>query len=252
MAESESSTGVKELPTFLDAIGIDLHREIWGLSVHELVPVIMSVIIISFLLIISFLATRRLKKVPGRFQAFFEILVEFLDGFVKTQIGPKGRAFLPLVGTLFIYILFMNLIGQVPLFHSPTNNLNTTLSLALIVFFVTQYCGIKNYGIFGYLKHLMGKPIWMAPMMFPLHLMQEFFTRPLSLAMRLFGNIMGEDTVLAIFVGFSPFLLGLIPIPAQLPMVFLGLLASTLQAGIFALLTCFYIAGAIGAHDEDH
>lgn len=252
MAEAESSTGVRELPTFLDAIGVNLDHEIWGLTIHQLVPVIMSVLIISFLAVVSFLATRRLKKIPGRVQSLFEIAVEGLDGLVKAQIGPKGTTFLPLVGTLFIYILFMNLIGQVPLFHSPTNNINTTLSLALIVFFITQYCGIKNYGILGYLKHMAGKPIWMAPMMFPLHLMQEFFTRPLSLAMRLFGNIMGEDTVLAIFVGFSPFLLGFIPIPAQLPMVFLGLLASTLQAGIFALLTCFYIAGATGAHDEGH
>ncbi len=252
MAEAESATGVKELPSFLDALGVDYHYKIWGLSVHELVPVIMSVLIISFLVIISFYATRRLKKIPGRFQSFFEIIVEALDGFVKAQIGPKGSAFLPLVGTLFLYILFMNLIGQVPLFHSPTNNINTTLSLALIVFFVTQYCGIKNYGIVGYLKHLMGKPLWMAPMMFPLHLMAEFFTKPLSLAMRLFGNIMGEDTVLAIFVGFSPFLLGFIPVPIQLPMVFLGILASTIQAGIFALLTCFYIAGALGVHDEGH
>lgn len=252
MAEAESSSGVKELPTFLDALGVNLDYEIWGLTLHQLVPVIMSVVIISFLVVISFLATRRLKRIPGKFQALFEILVEGLDGFVKDQIGPKGRAFMPLIGTFFLYILMMNLIGQVPLFHSPTNNINTTLSLALIVFFVTQYCGIKNYGFLGYMKHMMGKPIWMAPMMFPLHLMQEFFTRPLSLAMRLFGNIMGEDTVLAIFVGFSPFLLGFIPIPAQLPMVFLGLLASTLQAGIFALLACFYIAGALGVHDLEH
>ena len=251
MAESGSSEGVKELPSFLDIININLDYEIWGLTLHQLVPVIMSLIIITFLTFLSIFATRRLKKVPTGIQAFLEILVDGLDKFVKSQMGQAGRRFLPLVGTLFLYILIMNLIGQVPLFHSPTNNLNTTMALALIVFFVTQYCGIKECGIIGYLKHMMGEPVWMAPMMFPLHLMQEFFTRPLSLAVRLFGNIMGEDTVLAIFVGFSPLILGLVPIPVQFPMVILGVFASTIQAGIFALLTCFYIGSAIGAHGDE-
>lgn len=243
--------GIKELPTFLDALKVNLDYEIWGLTLHQLIPVIMSSFIIGFLAILSYFATRRLKKIPTGFQAIFEILVSGLDNFVRSQIGHVGSRFLPFIGTLFIYILVMNLIGQVPLFHSPTNNLNTTLALALIVFFVTLYSGFKHKGILGYFKHMMGEPIWMAPIMFPLHLMQEFFTRPLSLAMRLFGNIMGEDTVLAIFVGLSPFILGFIPIPFQLPMVFLGVLASTIQAGIFALLTCFYIAGAVGAHEYE-
>lgn len=252
MAESGGgSEGVKELPSFLDILHINMNFEIFGLTVHELVPAIMSLLIISFLALLSILATRRLKKVPTGVQSLLELIVSGLDTFVKQQMGKAGIRFLPLIGTLFLYILLMNLIGQVPLFHSPTNNLNTTLALSLIVFFVTQYCGIKECGIGGYFKHMMGEPIWMAPMMFPLHLMQEFFTRPLSLAVRLFGNIMGEDTVLAIFVGFSPLLLGLIPIPIQFPMVLLGVLASTIQAGIFVLLACFYIGGAIGSYGEE-
>lgn len=253
MSEASSgSEGVKELPSFLDILNVNQDYEILGLTVHELVPAIMSLIIISFLAGLSILATRRLKKVPTGMQAFLEIVVGGLHSFVKSQIGKAGSRFLPLVGTLFLYILLMNLIGQVPLFHSPTNNLNTTLALALIVFFVTQYCGIKECGLIGYFKHMMGEPRWMAPMMFPLHLMQEFFTKPLSLSVRLFGNIMGEDTVLAIFIGFSPLLLGLIPIPMQLPMVILGVFASTIQAGIFALLTCFYIGSAMGSHGDEH
>jgi len=247
-----SGGGVKELPSFLDILNVNQDFEIWGLTVHELVPAIMSLIIISFLTFLSILATRRLKKVPTGVQALLELIVGGLNSFVKSQMGVAGTRFLPFVGTLFIYILLMNLIGQVPLFHSPTNNLNTTVALALIVFVVTQYCGIKECGIVGYVKHLMGEPLWMAPMMFPLHLMAEFFTKPLSLSMRLFGNIMGEDTVLAIFVGFSPLLLGFIPIPIQFPMVVLGVFASTIQAGIFALLTCFYISSFIGNGEETH
>ena len=145
----------------------------------------------------------------------------------------------------------MNVIGQIPLFHSPTSSFNTTIALTLIVFFVTQYQGVKNNGVIGYVKHMVGEPIWLAPLFFPLHLMQELLTRPLSLSMRLFGNIMGEHTVTAIFIGFSPFLLGFIPIPAHLPMVFLALLVSAIQAMIFSLLASFYIAGAIGVHEEE-
>ncbi|MFN3531530.1 MAG: F0F1 ATP synthase subunit A [Candidatus Brocadia sp.] len=247
--ESGSST---ELPSFVDLVPIDAHSQFFGLTKHEWVPIIMSATIIIFLGIFFILATRRLRKIPGKLQAFLEIVVEGLENFTKTQMGRAAGPFIPFIGTLFIYIFAMNMLGQIPLFHSPTSNFNTTIALTLIVFFVTHYQGVKNNGVMGYLKHMAGKPIWLAPLVFPLHLMQEILSRPLSLSMRLFGNIMGEDTIIAIFVGLSPFLLGLIPIPMHLPMVFLALLGSTIQAMIFSLLASFYIAGAIGIHEEEH
>ena len=247
--EGGSST---ELPSFVDLVPIDSHSQILGLTKHELVPIIMSAIIIIFLGIFFIIATRRLRKIPGRLQAFLEIVVEGLENFTRSQMGRAAGPFIPFIGTLFVYIFAMNMLGQIPLFHSPTSNFNTTIALTLIVFFVTHYQGVKNNGVMGYLKHMAGKPIWLAPLVFPLHLMQELLSRPLSLSMRLFGNIMGEDTIIAIFIGLSPFLLGLIPIPMHLPMVFLALLGSTIQAMIFSLLASFYIAGAIGIHEEEH
>jgi len=247
--EGGSST---ELPSFVDLVPIDPHSQILGLTKHELVPIIMSAIIIIFLGIFFIIATRRLRKIPGRLQAFLEIIVEGLENFTRSQMGRAAGPFIPFIGTLFVYIFAMNMLGQIPLFHSPTSNFNTTIALTLIVFFVTHYQGVKNNGVMGYLKHMAGKPIWLAPLVFPLHLMQELLSRPLSLSMRLFGNIMGEDTIIAIFIGLSPFLLGLIPIPMHLPMVFLALLGSTIQAMIFSLLASFYIAGAIGIHEEEH
>lgn len=241
-----------ELPSFVDFVPIEPHSQFFGLTKHELVPIIMSATIIIFLGIFSILATRRLQKVPGRLQALLEIIVEGLENFVKSQMGRVAGPFIPFIGTLFIYIFIMNMLGQIPFFHSPTSNFNTTIALTLIVFFITHYQGIKNNGVYGYLKHMAGQPLWLAPLVFPLHLMQEILSRPLSLSMRLFGNIMGEDTVIAIFIGFSPFLLGLIPVPMHLPMVFLALLGSTIQAMIFSLLASFYIAGAIGIHEEEH
>jgi len=246
--ESESTT---ELPSFLDFVPIDPHFQFLGLTKHEWVPIVMSAMVIIFLGVFSILATRRLQKVPGRLQSLLEIIVEGLGNFTKSQMGRVAERFVPFIGTFFIYIFIMNMLGQIPLFHSPTSNLNTTIALALIVFFVTQYQGVKSNGVFGYLKHMVGKPVWLAPLTFPLHIMQEILSRPLSLSMRLFGNIMGEDTVIAIFIGFSPFLLGLIPVPIHIPMVFLALLGSTIQAMIFSLLASFYIAGAMGIHDEE-
>lgn len=241
-----------ELPSFLDFVPIEAHSQFFGLTKHEWVPIIMSATIVIFLGMFSIIATRRLQKVPGRLQSLLEIIVEGLANFTKSQMGRAAAPFIPFVGTLFIYIFAMNMLGQIPLFHSPTSNFNTTIALTLIVFFVTHYQGVKNNGVTGYLKHMAGKPIWLAPLVFPLHLMQELLSRPLSLSMRLFGNIMGEDTIIAIFIGLSPFLLGLIPIPMHLPMVFLALLGSTIQAMIFSLLASFYIAGAIGIHEEEH
>lgn len=241
--------GVVELPCFLEFI-VGKDFTLFGLTEEQLVPVVISWIIILFLSFISISVTSRLERIPGNLQALIELLVEGLDEFVESQMGHVGRAFLPFLGTLFIYILFMNLIGQIPLFHSPTANYNTTLALTLLVFVITQYQGIKTRGPIGYIRHFLGDPLWMAPIFFPLHLIQEFLARPLSLSVRLFGNLMGEHTVLAIFIGFSPLLFGLIPIPLQLPIVLLDLLCATLQAIIFFLLACFYISSAMGVHDE--
>ncbi|NUO07091.1 MAG: F0F1 ATP synthase subunit A [Candidatus Brocadia sp.] len=251
MSAGGGSEGTTELPSFVDLVPINVHSQFLGLTKHEWVPIIMSATLIIFLGIFSIVATRRLKKMPGGLQSFLEIIVEGLEGFTRSQMGRVAERFVPFIGTFFIYIFAMNMMGQIPFFHSPTSNLNTTIALALIVFFVTQYQGIKNNGIFGYLRHMAGKPLWLAPLTFPLHIMQEVLSRPLSLSMRLFGNIMGEDTVIAIFIGFSPFLFGLIPVPIHLPMVFLALLGSTIQAMIFSLLASFYIAGAIGVHEEE-
>ncbi len=241
-----SSGGAPELPTFFDLIPIDKHTEILGLTLHQWLPLVMSMMIIASLAVFAMMATSNLKKIPGGLQAILEILVEALDNFVKSILGNLSDKFLPFIGTLFLYILIMNLIGQVPLLHSPTTNYNTTLALTLLVFFATQYYGIKHNGPVKYVTHLMGEPRWMSPMLFPLHLVSEFLTRPLSLSMRLYGNLMGGHTVLSIFIGLSPLLLGFIPIPIHFPFVLLDLLLGTLQAFIFAFLASFYIAGSIG------
>ena len=245
VAEKAAETSV-ELPSFLDVLGIDMHQHIFGLSLHQWLPVIMSIIAGLFLCGISLYATRDPKRIPSGLQCFMEMIVETLDKFFREIMGSATSIFLPFVGSLFLYILLMNLMGLIPLFHSSTNNVNTTLSLAIVVFFTTQYVGVSRNGIIGYFKHFLGEPLWMAPLLFPMHIIGEL-ARPVSLSMRLFGNIMGEDTAIAILVGLA---VSLFYIPIQFPMLMLALLTSLIQAAIFAILASVYIAGAIGHHEE--
>ncbi|MFQ6093326.1 MAG: F0F1 ATP synthase subunit A [bacterium] len=240
---------MEELPSFLDLFGIDMHQKFWGLPLHDWLPVIMSVIVALILVLLSLVLTRNLRRIPTSSQAFLEMVVERLETFVKGLIGPEGVIFLPFIGSLFIYILLMNLFGIIPLMHSATDKLSVTLGLALVVFFCTHYVGIKGQGAWGYLRHLIGEPWWLFPIMFPVHLIGEI-ARPISLSLRLFGNITGEHTVTVIFIGLSPVILGFIPLPVQLPMVLLGILFSFIQALIFATLAGIYIAGAIGATEH--
>ena len=151
--------------------------------------------------------------------------------------GEEGRAFFPYIATVFIYIAVCNLIGLLPGFLSPTSNINTTLSLALCTFVYTHYLGIKYHGV-KYIKHFLGPIPALAPLFFPIEVIGHF-ARVLSLTLRLFGNIMGEDLVLAILL----FLAGTFLAP--LPMMFLAVFTSVVQAFVFTLLSMMYFAGSM-------
>jgi F-type H+-transporting ATPase subunit a len=141
----------------------------------------------------------------------------------------------------------MNWMGMVPFGHSPSTSLNITASLAILVFLYAQWVGISRLGIIGYLDHLAGQPrdavTWaMVPLMFPLHIIGEL-AKPMSLALRLFGNITGEDVLIAVFVGLGVAILSFSPVglPLQTPFYFLGIILSAVQALVFSLLATIYI-----------
>jgi F-type H+-transporting ATPase subunit a len=165
--------------------------------------------------------------------------------------------YVPLVGTLFFFILISNLWGQIPFLHSPTANLSTTLALGLIVFFYVQYVGIRSNGIGGYLKHFAGPMPAVAILLFPIELVSEL-VKPFTLAMRLFGNIFGEDTVIVVLATLA---VTMIPkpfgafVPFQVIISILGLLTAFVQAMVFTLLTCIYLSLQShhdSEHDEEH
>jgi F-type H+-transporting ATPase subunit a len=199
--------------------------------------VVHSWFVIIIMLFAAFLMYRDIKIFPEKGQNILEIIVERLENFMLNITGPEGRAFFPYIATVFLYILICNLLGLIPGFVSPTANINTTLSLALCTFFLTHIIGIKYHGI-RYVKHFMG-PVWaLAPLMFVIEIIGHL-ARVMSLSVRLFGNIFGKETVLGILFG----LWGLYLVP--LPVLFLGILVSFIQAVVFMLLSIVYFAGAM-------
>jgi len=183
--------------------------------------------------------------------------------FIYTILGEHTKKYIAFLGSLFFYILAMNWIGMFPLGHSPSTSLTITGSLALLVFLYAQWVGIRGLGIMGYLHHMAGSPqdvvSWcMVPLLFPLHVIGEL-AKPFSLALRLFGNITGEDTLIAVFVALGISIMAVfgapnswVGIPFQIPFYFLGLLLSTIQALVFTLLSTIYILLMLPHEEHAH
>lgn len=180
---------------------------------------------------------------PGFTQQILEAYFRFIENLVKDMIGPAGRKFIPVIGTLGIFILLANLMGLIPIFKSPTSNVNVTFGCAAFIFIYYHAMGIKHQGLIGYIKHFAGPVWWLAPLFFPVEIIGHF-SRPLSLTIRLFGNIFGEDTIIAILFTLAPFLV-------PLPMMCLAIFTSLIQTLVFIMLSSVYIAGAV-AHEESH
>ena len=185
----------------------------------------------------TFFLGRSFKIRPGLAQNAIEWLVEAINGLISSNIGSENTGmFFPLVMTFAIFIGTANLLGLIPGLQSPTPDINTPLAMALIVFVSVPYFGIRTNGLGKYLKHYV-EPIFL---MLPIELASEV-ARTFSLTFRLFGNIMGEEIIIAIFFIIAPFIL---PVPIMLFSIFTGIL----QAYIFTLLSTVYIGGAVKAH----
>ncbi len=227
---------------------------------HHFEDVLFSWVVIGLLTGVALLALRRKALVPGRLQNAVELVLEELDGLLVGILGPRGRPYVPFLGTVFLYIFAMNMIGLVPGMKSPTSNINTTVALGLTVFFYVQFVAVKQNGLLGYLDHLAGRPrdltMWLLlPLMLPLHVIEEL-VKPVSLSVRLFSNIFGEDSVIAAFVLYGVLIMSLIKVPVglpiQLPFMLLGLLLGTIQALVFTLLATIYIVLVLPHEEPAH
>ncbi len=237
-------------PNVLGLIAGANHGKPWADFLHHYEILGFSLLVALLLGLVAFLASRRPQLVPGGLQNLVETVVEGLADFISGILGPKhGPRFVPFLGTLFIYILAMNLFGLIPFMHSATANLNVTVALALTVFVYVQFIGFKELGPLGWLDHMLGSPRdltgWLlAPIMLPIHLLGEL-AKPISLSCRLFGNIFGEDLLLVAFASLGVAMLPFQQVPFGVPMqvVFypLILLGSFLQAMVFTVLSSIYI-----------
>jgi F-type H+-transporting ATPase subunit a len=216
----------------------------FGLPAH----IAVMIYIIILLGILSFIAGKNPKIIPGKLQSIFEFFIEAFVRLVDETMGHRGKKYFPIVMTFVLYIFFSNLMGLVPGMLPPTANLNSTLGLALIVFFATHIIGIKEHGL-PYLMHFIGPVWWLAPLMIPIEIIGHL-ARVLSLSLRLFGNIMGHEQVLGV-------LLILMTIPTLMAIAYplilistaLGVIVIFLQTFIFALLTMMYFGAAL---EESH
>lgn len=213
---------------------------LFGLEVTSEITTMWGIMI--FLLLVSVVTTKNLKLIPSGLQSFMEIILETIINFLADLMGEaKARKYFPLLASFFILILVSNYSGLLPGsghvtgLKAPTSNINTTVGLALVVFFTSHFMGIKEKGL-GYFKHFV-EPF---PLLLPLNIIEEL-VKPLSLSLRLYGNIFGEEMVIAS-------LFAMVPLFVPLPMMLLSILFGLIQAFVFTLLAAIYIDTATAEH----
>lgn len=248
-----------ELPSLIHILYHNFSDAPWAKFLHHWENIIFSVIIALFISIMISLVARKRALIPTGVQNFVELGFERFRHLVLGVLGPTGGKYIPFLGTLFIYILSMNLFGLVPLMKAPSANLNITIGLAICVFCFVQFLNIKHMGLFGFLYHLAGSPKdvlgWMlSPFMFVLELITQL-SRPVTLSLRLFGNVLGEDILIGAFTILGISILATIGspvgVPLQIPFMFLAILTGFMQALVFTLLSTIYILLSIPT-EEGH
>jgi F-type H+-transporting ATPase subunit a len=208
----------------------------WAIQHSDLNNVLNTWLVMIIFIVAALLVRNKLEMIPRGLQNFWEVVVSILDDLVVETMGEEGRPYFPLVATLALFILACNLIGIIPYLQSSTNNLNTTLALALCSFFTTHYVGITRHGA-RYVKHFLGPVPWLIPLILPIEIIGHL-SRILSLSVRLFGNIMGEDLAIGILTILLPYLV-------PLPMMVLQVFTSFIQTLVFIMLTMMYIVGSL-------
>ncbi|HIJ79245.1 MAG: F0F1 ATP synthase subunit A [Desulfobulbaceae bacterium] len=195
-------------------------------------------LVMIFLIVIAKITIGKIEMVPGKGQNFWEAIISGLETFYVENMGVEGaRMLFPMLTSFALFILIGNLVGLMPGFMSPTSNINITLGCTLIVWVTSHALGLKYHG-FGYIKHFLGPMPWLIPLMFPIEVISNF-ARILSLSIRLFGNIMAKEILLAVLFMLAGAYFG------PLPILCLGVLVSFVQAGVFVLLSVVYFSGAM-------
>ena len=239
------ASGLSILLTYL----LGLSRHPWGafdhgtpLSILERYDhLVISALAALVTVVLVLLVRSRLARIPGPLQQSMEFLVSFVRGMVSDNVAHHSERYVPLIGTMGIFILLNNLFGLVPGLGSGTSNWNVTLGCALVVFFYYNFHGMRELGVGKYLGNFAG-PVWFLwILMWPLEIL-GLFSRILSHSLRLFGNIAGEHVVSGIFFG-------LVPLVVPVPLMLMGLFFGLIQTFVFIMLATIYVSGAV-AHEH--
>lgn len=211
---------------------------LWGMTFH-LDTLYMTWLTMAIIIVGAVIACRGLTLVPRGWQNFVEMVIEGLLDQIEVTIGPNGKKFAPFIMTLFIFLIISNWLGLVPGFTSPTNDLNTTLGLALLVVVMVHGLMIKNQGIISYIKHYFKPNI----LFLPINIIEEL-AKPVTLSFRLFGNILAGE-ILIIILG--------ILVPFFVPTLWLAfsVFVGVIQALIFTMLSMSYLSGAVQDHHDE-
>jgi F-type H+-transporting ATPase subunit a len=226
-------------------VGEHLYWTVGNFQVHGQV-LINSWIVLGIIIAAAFATTRNLSPIPDTKQNSVELIYEFIRDIAKTQIGSEEhRVWIPFIGTMFLFIFVSNWSGALIPWKvielpngelgAPTNDINTTAGLALLTSIAYFYAGLAKKGL-----NYFGKYVEPTPILLPINVLEDF-TKPLSLSFRLFGNILADELVIAV-------LISLVPVVVPIPLIFLGLFTSAIQALIFATLSGAYIGEALEGH----
>ena len=240
-----------ELSSYLEISAVEVGKHLyWTIGAYKIHGQVFIVIwlVMAILLSISVMGTKNLSRIPKSFQNFMEFILEFLQDIAKNQIGEhEYRAWVPYIATIFLFILGSNWAGALIPWKliklpegelaAPTNDINTTVALALLTSMAYFYAGLRKNGISYFSRYIQPTPI-----LLPINILEDF-TKPLSLSFRLFGNVLADELVVSVFTL-------LVPILIPLPVMILGLFASSIQALIFSTLSAAYIGEAIEGHGE--
>lgn len=224
--------------------------EVGGIDISFTNSALWMVIIVAVATVFFLTATARAALVPGRLQSVAELSYEFVAGLLRDNAGKEGMKYFPFIFTIFIFVLLANMLGMVPYSFTVTSHLAVTATMSLIIILGITVLGLVKHG-FGFFHVFLpsGVPLWLAPLLIVIEVI-SYLTRPVSLAVRLFANMMAGHTTLKVFAGFVVALgvAGVIPLLFVVALTALEVLIAFLQAYIFTILTCIYLHDAFHPH----
>ncbi len=250
--ESHGEGGHSPLEQFAISSQVDLN--IGGVALHITNSAIVMMLATLLIIIFTTVFISRRALVPGRMQSLVEISYEFVANMIRDNVGSEGRPYFPFIFTLFMFILFCNMLGMLPYSFTATSQIIVTFGLALVVFVGVTIIGFVNHGLgfFGFFLPN-GVPGFLAPLVIPIEVL-SYLIRPVSLGLRLFANLTAGHTMLKVFAGFivplGAFYIipGVIPMAAVVGLTVLEFAIAFLQAYVFAVLSCIYLHDAIHMH----